>query len=36
MRNAAGFRTTDRSVPCQRTHASCTTSSASVALPSMR
>jgi hypothetical protein len=35
-RNATAFRTLLRSVPCQRIHASCTTSSAAVALPRKR
>jgi hypothetical protein len=35
-RNATAPRTLPRSVPCQRIHASCATSSTSVALPSTR
>jgi hypothetical protein len=35
-RNASGLRTANRSVPFQRSHASCTTSSASDALPTIR
>ena len=35
-RNAAGSRTAARSVPCQRSHASCTISSASCRVPSIR
>jgi hypothetical protein len=35
-RNAAASRTLLRSVPCQRIHVSCTTSSASAALSSVR
>lgn len=36
VRKAAAFRTWSRSVPCQRSQASCTTSSASATPPSIR